>query len=725
MEVHINSNYIEGFISKYAKENSSKVVKYLAIFGIHFLDTINKQNLSISEMKSLAKSIIKSRPTEGKYINHELRVLKDELEKLSRKVASNLVTVAPQQQESTEKLLSSKKQQDDIQQYLFNRSPSIPGKSEGKTLTHKPPSAWREAEKKASERRGNHIEELGDVNFEKEAREHAKTRVSPSNRYFERQEGSVGSSKGERSITPKPNEITHSGEVKEYRNSITRHHLDDTEAKKILKEEGVIYFPKKQKEEAYNSARKETNKDPSQGKSPFFGSKKPQIEDNGHAQWGGSSEISSTLNVQSTKSPHFPHPKEEFMSKISSAQKERETSKLVTPSSCHKAEGRGTKGPVKNLHKSEISQKSKKPVGYDKKKKEVKPNRHNNLRMSQPASTPNYKNVESKIKDEINYHKELAKQYKKMKQSIEQAGGFDEDPIMGSSSRLGTTKESTRDKFAFTEKDGFGQRSSLTMQQLAHPYPEKTYHHNHRNDQENLGKNNEGHYKGSTGHGGILDIANSFLNSPLMQHISNIDSSLKESRNSNAARPPADLKSSNGFGRSLNGVSDIEEDGRLQSSNGFQQSRYSNWGNSNYQPDKSVRSTNSILKDSTNRKYGEKDLKSSCNKDGASSLASSNFSNFLNEDMKGFYQKENLDQKKPKHAGLMVRFGSSENSSNVSFNGNEAPINNDKIEKKSTFHRREYADPLGEINPKNNDGFSFEANVFKNERMTMTQLLNN
>lgn len=73
----------------------------------------------------------------------------------------------------------------------------------------------------------------------------------------------------------------------------------------------------------------------------------------------------------------------------------------------------------------------------------------------------------------------------------------------------------------------------------------------------------------------------------------------------------------------------------------------------------------------------------------------------------GFYQKESLDQKKPKNSAMMVRFGSSENSSNVSFSGNEGP--NDKK-------------PNLNVNPKAQDGFSFDQNVFKNERMTMTQL---
>jgi len=352
--------------------------------------------------------------------------------------------------------------------------------------------------------------------------------------------------------------------------------------------------------------------------------------------------------------------------------------------------------------------------------------------MSKPTSTPNYKNVESKIKDEVNYHKELAKQYRKMKESIGQSGALDEDMVLGGSSRLGATRENTRDRFGNTDKDvnrvvpgqdifeesskyrmsklldsaNSGQRSSLTLQELSTNCVEKAPKGRKNLELTEKTTNNHRHQDNNGGRGGILDIANSFLNSPLMQHISNFDNALKDSTNSTHTRSAADLKRPNKLAGSINGGSDLDEDMRLQSSGGLQRSRYS-------------KGVNSILKDSTSRKYGDN------TGNGQSSLASSTFSNFLNEDMKGFYQKENLDQKKPRNSGLAVRFGSSENSSNVSFSGNEAPINNnDKMDKRPPFQKREYRNGLNST--KANDGLSFNpGNVFKNERMNVTQLLNN
>lgn len=135
----------------------------------------------------------------------------------------------PQQQEHSDRVLAAKKQPEDLQQYSLNKSPSLPTKFDTKStrytttlsnnsvgLTQKPPTAWKETEKKSSDRRGHrldNIEEINEPTFEKESR----NRISPSNR--------------ERSITPKPNEITHSRiEPRDSKGSFTRHHLDDSEA---------------------------------------------------------------------------------------------------------------------------------------------------------------------------------------------------------------------------------------------------------------------------------------------------------------------------------------------------------------------------------------------------------------------------------------------------------------------------------------------------------------
>jgi len=54
MEVHINNAYLQHFISKHSDQSVSKVLKYLAILGIHFLETLKKQNITFQELKEFA-----------------------------------------------------------------------------------------------------------------------------------------------------------------------------------------------------------------------------------------------------------------------------------------------------------------------------------------------------------------------------------------------------------------------------------------------------------------------------------------------------------------------------------------------------------------------------------------------------------------------------------------------------------------------------------------------
>lgn len=122
--------------------------------------------------------------------------------------------------------------------------------------------------------------------------------------------------------------------------------------------------------------------------------------------------------------------------------------------------------------------------------------------------------------------------------------------------------------------------------------------------------------------------------------------------------------------------------------------------------------------------------------DGSSSLTSSNFSNFLNEEMKGikkfgviftslgFYQKETFDLKKSKNSRSMRHAGSSDHSSNISFNhGHEAqPTPGDHAH----FHSRKSTYMNAFDNNKSYVGTSYDnGNIFKHERMSVTRLLNN
>lgn len=71
-----------------------------------------------------------------------------------------------------------------------------------------------------------------------------------------------------------------------------------------------------------------------------------------------------------------------------------------------------------------------------------------------------------------------------------------------------------------------------------------------------------------------------------------------------------------------------------------------------------------------------------------------------------------------------MKFGSSVTSESMSFNAAELPLNPYKVEKKSQFYKNEYGDNLDNTNNKTFEGFSFDnANVFKDERMSVTQIL--
>ena len=54
MEVQINNSYLQSFISKYSHHSETKVVKYLAILGLHFLEKNSKEDISLNELKAFA-----------------------------------------------------------------------------------------------------------------------------------------------------------------------------------------------------------------------------------------------------------------------------------------------------------------------------------------------------------------------------------------------------------------------------------------------------------------------------------------------------------------------------------------------------------------------------------------------------------------------------------------------------------------------------------------------
>jgi len=283
--------------------------------------------------------------------------------------------------------------------------------------------------------------------------------------------------------------------------------------------------------------------------------------------------------------------------------------------------------------------------------------RSRNMRVGNQTHVCDLKNVSSKIKDEISYHKELSRQYKKMRQNIHQYDGYVD--VIDASQDLNKDKfelveprqpypaqyyrnlraqqsqaQTRNNRPSHLEESGKSQnyqdnsklldsvssaQRSLNIGSYANRYDRTPPNHSTsgigggRRDDRNEDFSN---YKqsGETHGGGILDIANSFLNSPLMHHLSNMDNqnsdiSSKESSNPNTLKKNYsnvninnfDPKSPSGFTRSPNNRYENEDESKVIEG-GRHRHKYSDWVGS-YQFDN--RADQSNLKDSTNRRYGD------------------------------------------------------------------------------------------------------------------------
>ncbi len=100
MEFQIRNSYIKKFLGGFAHQNELKIIKYLTILGIHFLDTNKNFNITFADLKKMAsnqlivipflskppvENITKSVAKEDKLLNKELIIIKKELVKLSQK----------------------------------------------------------------------------------------------------------------------------------------------------------------------------------------------------------------------------------------------------------------------------------------------------------------------------------------------------------------------------------------------------------------------------------------------------------------------------------------------------------------------------------------------------------------------------------------------------------------------------------------------------------------
>ena len=683
----------------------------------------------------------------------DVRSIKEELLKLSKRVEGKLANSAPQQQEEGEKSKGSKKNGKQPLNTNLSRTSSSSKKIDTPTFSQKPSSARKEIEKRGAELRVSQLESVQEKE-NRNSRDQRLARQSPANRYIEWQEGSIGTTKDEYGLTPKPNEIVFTGlETRGHKNTVTRHHLDDSQFKETMKEEGIVSYsnrvknetPKQQKIPVFpNSSSKKENR--------LASDRKPQeLKDAPLSAWN--SEIRSPqAQISQAKSPQFSQTREYFPGEKQSFAfdiNKEELSKTTAPSSANRASRRDERSGQR-VQKREDS-----GVRNSQSSKTLKSGGSLNASKATTSShvrnKSGYKNVDSKIKDEINYHKELSKQYKKLKQNM---GNFDDiqEELLGSSTRRAFSREPmNEDLNNFEESARYNTRQNTynntggsalkTSQNFAEKTPIQPSYGRANTKPETGAWRNEDTSNQYTyteeSKGGMLDIANNFLNSPLMQHLSNIDmrnldTSMKDSIFNTNFKP---TKNSDSLmftgGMEFKGATiptlEGEDEARLRQSggNGLGQSRNSKWDNADYQLEKNIKVNASILKDSTNRRFRDnmsKEMQGTGNlydKEGPNSLASSNFSNFLNDEMKGFYQKEPFDTKR-----AQVKFGNSENSSNMSFSMNgAAATTREKSAEKNYFRKG----GLKEDNEnKTSETFSFDnANVFKNERMSITHLMSN
>ncbi len=542
-----------------------------------------------------------------------------------------------------------------------------------------------------------------------------------------------------------------------------------------MKEEAIVSYSNKMKNETpkqqkiptfQNSSSKKENKFASN--SSFTDRKPQELRDGPLPAWN--IEIRSPqAQISQAKSPQFSQTREYFPGEKHSYAfdiNKEELSKTTAPSSATRASRRDERSGQR-VQKREDS-----GIRNSQSSKALKPEKSLNASKSTTSShvrnKSGYKNVDSKIKDEINYHKELSKQYKKLKQNM---GNFDDiqEELLGSSTRRAFSKEPmTQDLDAFGESARYNTRQNTynntggsglkTSQNFVEKTPiQPAYGRANTKPETGAWRNEDAATNQYTyteeSKGGMLDIANNFLNSPLMQHLSNIDmrnldTSMKDSifnTNFKPTKTSDSLMFTGGLeynkGATTTTLEGDDEAARLrQSGNGLGQSRNSKWDNADYQLEKNIKANASILKDSTNRRFRDnmtKEIQGTGNaydKEGPNSLASSNFSNFLNDEMKGneynyvdyklinlvgFYQKEPFDTKR-----AQVKFGNSENSSNMSFSMNgAAATTREKSAEKNYFRRGGFKE---ENENKISETFSFDnANVFKNERMSITHLMGN
>ena len=421
----------------------------------------------------------------------------------------------------------------------------------------------------------------------------------------------------------------------------------DSYSKSILNEEGVLYQKKenkskgkteKEKEKEYqkqkNSTEHEKEREIQIEKAKFFtlnkeSSKKIMTLHSPVANYKVTSDYKSP-NFIKPSSSDIKYQNNQFHNTSRDKENRVESSNLRPQIASKKSKNSENHSRINQVEKSFNS----------KTKKTTKPLMIRSKIPEHRQDGNRFPNVESKIKDEINYHKEISKQYKKMKTNLKQF-----DPSEDNTPTSSCSRDSGGNKFIFVDKEdirGIGtsprrvQDSSRLptddrLLQSSSSYQRSTNHHqssrtpmqenslNRSKKIESTGKNEDiSHYKTSlqhdrdTANNNVLYIANSFLNSPLMQHLSNQDS--KTSDNSSKESNPITLKQQN----ERVDVNDFELKSPTQVNKSMNKRFYddeirvNNTGykyadsiGGDYKLENRDRENISMLKDSQNRRYTE------------------------------------------------------------------------------------------------------------------------
>ncbi len=323
-----------------------------------------------------------------------------------------------------------------------------------------------------------------------------------------------------------------------------------------MNEVGIIYFPQKEKEEDIkrkqaileehtrilkeksqsNQKKKIKKKEPEHlpSQAMFFSMGK-DINDENKNNTNIMRSQNIALNSGKKESRRSHKTNEVYTYKNQQAQNTFGPTQL---NSSHKPE-RGPKDSKNKTHKpTSVSNKRKDSI------------KRQNLSKTNENFGPRYDEVESKIKDEVQFQKGLSKQYKKMRENMRHYDS-QADNHASMSSDIYRNHQNYEDKDAIYQEHSqqlsrnqsvrYGDSKLIDSASSVH----RSLHFPHYSGQlfdragdeaqsafkhrrnETLPKNDEFSYHKSVGggdnQGGIMDIANSFLNSPLMQNLSNID----------------------------------------------------------------------------------------------------------------------------------------------------------------------------------------------------------